>query len=104
MNPTPDFLSQHPLSAAVVMLCTVVLVPFARELLKDRRERKADELSQSYLKSIADSNLRLADGQRELNVILNTSVEVNTERHRQNLEAMKHVCKCADCKNFKQNQ
>lgn len=101
MSQGMDSLSQHPLLAFVIVLGTLVLLPMLQTWLKDRRERKADEASHEYLKSIAGSNQRLADGQASLNALLQTSVAVNTERHVQNIEAMKHVCKCGTCTNWR---
>lgn len=79
--------------AGFIAVAVLVIIPLVKDFWKDRRERRSDELSQVYLKSIADSNNRLADQQMQLNVLLQTSIGVGNARHEQNLDAMRHICR-----------
>lgn len=114
-----DTVHHSELWAGVIAVCTAVVIPFIRDLLKDRRERENDKVSQGYLKSIADSNGRLAEEQAKLNTHLQVQKALGDDRHAANISTMREICKfdsaalalamagvakeiCRNCENFKQ--
>jgi len=85
--------------AGLSAFCVAVVLPLINSYWKNRRDSKSDEISQNYLRTIAESNVRMADKQGELNVMLRVAQEVGDLRHQQNLEAMRTLCK-ADCPSY----